>query len=127
MDEVLEFATITPAVIQNENHIYYQNTELQEYVKQYRIVIESWYPFGGRGHTSENFNNEIITALAEKYDKSSAQIILRWQLQAGFIAIPGSSNPEHIAENYDIFDFALTDEEMESIRALDQQKRYENW
>lgn len=127
VDEVLSFATIMPAVIQNENHIYYQNTELQEYVSQYGIVMESWYPFGGRGHTSENFNNEVITELAEKYDKTSAQIILRWQLQAGFIAIPGSSNPEHIAENYDIFDFELSQEEMQRISDLDQQKRYENW
>ena len=56
VDEVLSFANITPAVIQNENHIYYQNKDLQEYVKQYGIVIESWYPFGGRGHTAENFS-----------------------------------------------------------------------
>ena len=127
VDEVLSFATIVPAVIQNENHLYYQNTELQEYVSQYGIVIESWYPFGGRGHTSEHFGNEVIKELAEKYGKSSAQIILRWQLQAGFIAIPGSSNPDHIAENYDIFDFELTEEDMQRIRDLDRQERYENW
>lgn len=127
VDEVLSFATIVPAVIQNENHLYYQNTELQEYVRQYGIVIESWYPFGGRGHTSESFNNEVILELGEKYQKSSAQIILRWHLQAGFIAIPGSSNPDHIVENYDIFDFELTEEEMQSIRDLDKQERYENW
>ena len=127
VDEVLSFATIMPAVIQNENHIYYQNTELQEYVKQYGIVVESWYPFGGRGHTQENFGNEVITELADKYGKTPAQIILRWHLQAGFIAIPGSSNPDHIAENYDIFDFELTDEDMEKIKAVDEQKRYENW
>ena len=65
VDEVLSFANITPAVIQNENHIYYQNKDLQEYVKQYGIVIESWYPFGGRGHTAENFNNETITKIAD--------------------------------------------------------------
>lgn len=127
VDEVLSFATITPAVIQNENHIYYQNTDLQEYVKQYGIVVESWYPFGGRGHTQENFGNEVITELADKYGKTPAQIILRWHLQAGFIAIPGSSNPDHIAENYDIFDFELTNEDMEKIKAVDEQKRYENW
>jgi len=91
------------------------------------IVIESWYPFGGRGHTSEHFGNEVIKELAEKYGKSSAQIILRWQLQAGFIAIPGSSNPDHIAENYDIFDFELSKEDMQRIRELDQHERYENW
>lgn len=127
VDEVLSFATIMPAVIQNENHLYYQNTELQDYVRQYNIVIESWYPFGGRGHTSEHFGNEVIEELADKYGKSSAQIILRWQIQAGFIAIPGSSNPDHIAENYDIFDFELTDTEMQRIRSLDRQTRYENW
>lgn len=127
VDEVLSFATIVPAVIQNENHLYYQNTELQEYARQYGIVIESWYPFGGRGHTSEHFGNEVIKELAEKYGKSSAQIILRWQLQAGFIAIPGSSNPDHIAENYDIFDFELSQEDMQRIRELDQHERYENW
>jgi diketogulonate reductase-like aldo/keto reductase len=90
-------------------------------------VIESWYPFGGRGHTQENFENEVIAELAEKHGKTPAQVILRWQLQAGFIAIPGSSNPDHIAENYDIFDFELTDDEMDQIRAIDRQERYENW
>ena len=127
VDEVLAFAEITPAVIQNENHLYYQNTDLQEYVSRYGIVIESWYPFGGRGHTADSFNNEVIMDLAEKYGKSSAQVILRWHLQAGDIAIPGSSNPDHIAENYDIFDFELTPGEMEQIRRLDRQERYENW
>ena len=127
VDEVLSYARITPAVIQNENHIYYQNNELRDYVSRYGIVIESWYPFGGRGHTSENFGNEVIMELAGKYDRAPAQIILRWQLQAGFIAIPGSSNPEHIAENYDIFDFELSDNDMARISSLDRQNRYENW
>lgn len=127
VDEVLSFATITPAVIQNENHIYYQNSELQDYVRQYGIVIESWYPFGGRGNTGENFGAKVIKDLSNKYGKTPAQIILRWQLQAGFVVIPGSSNPEHIAENYDIFDFELTDGEMEQILNLDEQRRYENW
>ena len=127
VDEVLSFAAIVPAVIQNENHLYYQNTQLQEYVSRYGTVIESWYPFGGRGHTSEHFGNEVIRELAEKYGKSPAQVILRWQLQAGFIAIPGSSNPDHIAENYDVFDFELTGDEMLRIRGLDRQQRYENW
>ena len=124
---MLSFASITPAVIQNENHLYYQNTNLQDYVSQYGIIIESWYPFGGRGHTSDHFKNDVILGLAAKYNKTSAQIILRWHLQAGFIAIPGSSNPEHIAENFDIFDFELSEKDMQSIHALDRQERYENW
>ena len=126
IDEVLSYATITPAVIQNENHIYYQNTELQDYVSQYGIILESWYPFGGRGHTSENFNNETIKKIAEKYNKTSAQIILRWQLQAGYIVIPGSSNPDHIAENYDIFNFELSEEDMNNIADINISQRYEN-
>ena len=126
VDEVLSYAEILPAVIQNENHIYYQNTDLQDYVKQYGIFIESWYPFGWRWNTSENFNNEVIKELAEKYNKTSAQIILRWHLQAWYIVIPGSSNPDHIAENYNIFDFELSDEDMQKISEIDQQRRYEN-
>lgn len=127
IDEVLSYATITPAVIQNENHLYYQNVELQEYIKQYGIIIESWYPFGGRGHTSEHFNDSVIKELATKYNKSSAQIILRWQLQAGYIVIPGSSNPNHIAENYNVFDFELSSEDMKMITNLNKNERYENW
>lgn len=127
IDEVLSYAEIVPAVIQNENHIYYQNNELQEYVKQYGIIIESWYPFGGRGHTNENFNNETIVKIAKKYNKTSAQIILRWQLQAGYIAIPGSKNPDHIKENISIFDFELSDEDMKEIYNINENRRYENW
>lgn len=127
IDEVLSYATIVPAVIQNENHIYYQNTDLKEYVSQYGIIIESWYPFGGRGHTSENFNNEVIRDIATKYNKTSAQIILRWQLQAGYIVIPGSSNPDHILENYSIFAFSLNEEDMKNIADINKNQRYENW
>ena len=65
VEEVLSFAEITPAVIQNENHIFYQNAELRDYVKQYGIVMESWYPFGGRGHTQESFENDVILDIAK--------------------------------------------------------------
>ncbi|MDO4961973.1 MAG: aldo/keto reductase [Eubacteriales bacterium] len=72
-------------------------------------------------------SNPVIMAIAEAHGKTSAQVILRWHLQAGYIAIPGSSNPDHIAENLAIFDFELTDEEMKQIEALDTGNRYENW
>ena len=127
IDEVLSYATILPAVIQNENHIFFHNDELQEYVKSYGIILESWYPFGGRGHTSESFNQEKIMEIAKVHNKTSAQIILRWHLQSGYIAIPGSSNPLHIQENYDIFDFELSPEEMNQINAINENRRYENW
>ena len=127
VEEILSFAEIMPAVIQNENHLYYQNKALQEYVQQYGIVVESWYPFGGRGHTQEHFTNETIVRIANAHGKTPAQVILRWQIQDGYITIPGSSNPDHIAENFDVFDFELTEQEMDEIRNLDRQERYENW
>lgn len=127
VEEILSFAEIMPVVIQNENHLYYQNAVLRDYAAQYGIVVESWYPFGGRGHTQEHFSNKTIVRIAEAHGKTPAQIILRWQIQEGYIAIPGSSNPEHIAENFDIFDFELSQEEMQAIHALDRQERYENW
>ncbi len=96
-------------------------------MKQYGIVMESWYPFGGRGHTQESFGNGVILDLAEAHGKTAAQIILRWHLQDGYIAIPGSANPDHIAENYDLFDFELSDSEMDRIHGIDEQRRYEYW
>ena len=126
-DRIRNAAEIVPAVVQNENHIYYQNDELQAYVAQFGTVVESWYPFGGRGNTQKVFGNDTIKQLAKKYSKTPAQIILRWQIQAGYIAIPGSSNPKHIAENFDVFDFSLTADDMNLIRALNKGRRFENW
>ena len=118
---------LMPAVIQNENHIYCQGTELQNYCKKYGIFIESYYPFGGRGHTKESFNNPVIVKIAQAHKKTAAQIIVRWHLQSGFIAIPGSSNPSHIAENFDVWDFELTENEMKEIAAINKNQRYESW
>ena len=126
-DDITSDASIMPAVIQNENHIYYNNKEFQDYVGQYGTIIESYYPLGGRGHTSDSLNNNVITKIAEKYNKTSAQIILRWHLQSGFIAIPGSSSESHILENYSIFDFELLNEDMSEINNLNTEERYENW
>lgn len=126
-ERINKISEITPAVVQNENHIYYQNTDLQKYLERYGTVVESWYPFGGRGNTQEVFNNETITKIAKSHGKTSAQIILRWQIQAGYVVIPGSQNPSHIAENFDIFDFELTQNEMNEISNLNQNRRFENW
>ena len=93
---------------------------MKEHIAQYGTVIESWFPLGGRGNTQTLFNDETISSLALKHGKSSAQIILRWHLQSGNIAIPGSSNESHILENWQIFDFELTKEEMDEIARLEQ-------
>ena len=126
-DDITKSANILPVVIQNENHIFYNDIEFQKYVGQYGIFIESYYPLGGRGHTNISLNNQIIVDIAKKYNKSSAQIILRWHIQRGFIAIPGSKSENHILENIDIFNFELTDDEMNKINNLNSGKRYESW
>lgn len=126
-ERVTSGGEIKPAVVQNENHPFYQNTEFQKDIAKYGTVVESWYPFGGRGHTQDLFGNETITDIAKAHGKTSAQIILRWHLQAGYVTIPGSQNPDHILENYSIFDFELTDAEMQRMAELHTGQRYENW
>ncbi|MBO4865688.1 MAG: aldo/keto reductase [Ruminococcus sp.] len=126
-ERVTSGGEIKPAVVQNENHPFYQNTEFQKDIAKYGTVVESWYPFGGRGHTQDLFGNDTITDIAEAHGKTSAQIILRWHLQAGYITIPGSQNPDHILENISIFDFELTDAEMQKMAELHTGQRYENW
>ena len=126
-DRINNAAEIVPAVVQNENHIFYQNTELQEYLKKFDTVIEAWYPFGGRANTHKVLKNEVIAEIANAHQKTPAQIILRWQIQAGYIAIPGSKNSAHIEENFNIFDFQLSNDEMQKIFALNQNQRFENW
>ena len=124
-DEVMKTATIVPAVLQNESHPYYHDIPMKEYMAKYGTVLEAWYPLGG-GDTvtqSDLFSDPTILEIAGKYNKTAPQIILRWHLQVGTIAIPGSKNPDHIAENFDIFDFELTDEEMEKMNALNKGER----
>lgn len=126
---IMEVATITPAVVQNEVHIYNQDKHTKAFLKGYGTQMEAWYPLGGRDSYGKGgkdilFADPTIVALAQKYAKSPAQILLRWQLQAGNIAIPGSSNPAHIRENIDIFDFALSDKEMATLSALDKQRKF---
>ena len=126
-DRVVNATTIVPALLQNETHPYHQSTEMKNHIAQYGTVMESWFPLGGRGNTQILFNDPTIAAIAEAHGKSSAQVILRWHLQAGNIAIPGSSNPDHILENISIFDFELTDDEMAQMTALDRNDRFADY
>ena len=120
--EILDICEIKPAVLQTEVHPYSQEKELKKFLAQENMVIQAWYPLG---HGDRALIQEpVFTELGKKYGKSNAQIILRWHIQDGNIVIPGSKNPEHIRDNFNLFDFFLTDEEMEKISALDRQKRY---
>ena len=126
-NQITKDSKILPVLIQNENHIFYQNKELKEYVKKNNIFIESYYPLGGRGNTSKLLNNKLIKDLSKKYNKTPAQVILRWHTQSNYIPIPGTSNLKHLKENIDIFDFSLSNEELNLISSLDTNERYENW
>ncbi len=126
-ERILKIAEIVPAVVQNENHPFYQNEKLKEYLKKYNTFVECWYPLGGRGNTQNFFSNETIKKIAAAHGKTPAQIILRHQIQSGYVTIPGSKNPEHISENINIFDFELSPEEMKMMNGLNKNRRFENW
>lgn len=125
LEEFLPQITIMPAVIQNEVHPYYQENKVIPYIQYLGIVVEGWYPLGGRGYTSELLRDETIAAIAKAHNVTAAQVILRWNLQKGVIVIPGSSNPEHIQENTEIYGFELTNQEMERINALDRDEKHD--
>ena len=120
--EILDICEVKPAVLQTEVHPYSQEKELKAFLAKEGMVIQAWYPLG---HGDKALREEpLFTELAKKYGKSNTQIILRWHIQAGDIVIPGSKNPDHIKADLDLFDFALTDGEMEKIAAMDRRKRY---
>ena len=122
VQEILDICEVKPAVLQTEVHPYSQEKKLKEFLDKEGIVIQAWYPLG---HGDKALIQEpLFTEFGKKYGKSNAQIILRWHIQADNIVIPGSKNPAHIKDNFNLFDFALTDDEMAKITALDKQKRY---
>ena len=125
MTEFLPQVNMKPVLVQNEIHPYYQEKGIVEYMHGQGIVVEAWYPLGGRGHTAALLGDGTISRIATAHGKSSAQVILRWDLQRGVVVIPGSSNPDHIKENISIFDFELTAEEMEQIAALDRNEKHD--
>ena len=120
--EILDICEVKPVVLQTEVHPYYQEKKLKDYLKKEGIVIQAWYPLG---HGDKALLEEpLFQELGKKYGKSSAQIILRWHIQAGNIVIPGSKSPAHIQDNFDLFDFSLTAWEMAQISIMDKNVRY---
>ena len=124
LEKICEAAEIKPAVNQVELHPYYQQNALKKRLEKYGTVLESWYPIG---HGSKKLIQEaVFTELGKKYGKSNVQIILRWHIQEGNIVFPKSTNSQHIKDNFNIFDFELTPDEMKQIEALDSGKRFFN-
>lgn len=117
-NQIMDEAEIRPQIMQIEGHPFAQRKEAREFAAQYDMQVECWYPIG---HADpELLENETLTAIASAHDKSVVQVILRWHMQEGLCAVPGSTNPDHIQENISIFDFELSNEEMEQIRSLDR-------
>jgi diketogulonate reductase-like aldo/keto reductase len=113
---------IAPQFIQVEAHPYFPQDELRVTLDKYGIRLMAWYPLG---HGDKSLIEEpVFRQIGEKYGKSSAQVILRWHTQMGFVVIPGSRNVAHIRDNLDILDFTLTEEEMAEIAKLNKGKRY---
>ena len=125
LTEFLPLVTIMPALVQNEIHPYYQEQDVVPFIQEKGIVVQCWYPLGGRGYTADLLGNETIQSIAQAHGVSAAQVILRWDLQRGIVVIPGSSNPEHIRENLDLFSFELSEEEMRQIAALDRGEKHD--
>lgn len=125
-DEIMRAATIKPAVLQIECHPYAQRVAIRQKAAKEGIQVECWFPLGGAMSNGALLKDSVICKIAEAHGKTPAQVILRWHIQEGFSVIPGASNPDYIKENIQIFDFALTDEEMAQIRSLNKEKRFFN-
>ncbi len=117
LEELISYAKIKPVVNQIETHVFFQQGEAYEYLKNSGIQMEAWSPFAaGR---NDIFNNETLADIGKKYGKSNAQVSLRWHYQRGIVAIPRSKQKSHMIENLDIFDFELSKSDMEAIAKLD--------
>ena len=122
IEDILNNFEIVPQVEQVECHPYFQQDKLREVTEPKNIKIMCWYPLG---HGDKSLMEEpIIKELGNKYGKTPAQVILKWHTQMGFIVIPGSKNVDHIKDNFDLFDFELTEEEMQNICSLNKNHRY---
>lgn len=121
LEDLEKISSIKPAVDQIESHPYFTNQELIDYLKEKEIDVEVWSPIGGTG--GNVLEDELLKELAEKYKKSPAQITIRWHLQRGLIVFPKSIHKERIEENLEVFDFKLSNEDMEKINKLNKNQR----
>lgn len=122
IQEILEQCEIVPAVMQLECHPYYPAEHVKAFCDSHGIALQSWYPLG---HSNNDMlSDEVFISLANKYHKSTVQIILRWHTQMGFGLVPGSKTPSHIKENAEIYDFRLTDEEIALIATVNKHQPF---
>lgn len=115
--DLIAFNEIPPAVNQVECNVFFQQQAAQDYMKSKGVQMQSWAPFA-EGH-NDLFHNETLAAIGARYSKSVAQVVLRWQLQRGIVCIPKSVKKERMQQNFDVFDFTLSEEDMAAIAAMD--------
>ena len=115
--DLIAFNEVAPAVNQVECNVFFQQHKAQAYMRSKGVQMQSWAPFA-EGH-NDLFHNETLQAIGEKYGKSVAQVVLRWQLQRGIVCIPKSTRRERMEQNFRVFDFTLSQEDMDAIAALD--------
>lgn len=123
---LVDSVTLMPDAMQIECHPFAQRKHWKEVLDSAGIVLEAWFPLGGRDSNGEILRNPVICEIAKAHDKSPAQVVIRWHVQKGHSVIPGAENPAYIKENIEVFDWELTPEEMARIEALDLEKRYFN-
>ena len=121
---IMENCEIRPVALQIECHPYAQRLDIRKKAAEYGLQVECWFPLGGSMSQGALLKDPVIVGIAERLKKTPAQVILRWHLQEGLSVIPGSKTPEHIMENISIFDFALSDRDMQAIRALNKEQRF---
>ena len=124
LDELVAKVNIKPSALQIECHPYAQRQDMREKAAKYGMIVETWFPLGGYLGKDILLNDSVISEIAKHHNKTNVQILLRWHIQEGFSVIPGSKNPEHIEENINIFDFSLSDGEMQKIRKLNKNERF---
>jgi len=126
IDELLSYSTVKPAVNKIETHAFFQEEKARGELKDYGIQMEAWSPFAeGRNGL---FTNDVLAEIGKKHNKNNAQVSLRWHYQRGIVAIPRTSQKEHMIENLNIFDFELDDAEMNTIAKLDLNKtQFPEW
>jgi 2,5-diketo-D-gluconate reductase A len=131
LQDLMSTAKVQPTVNQIELHPYFPQQELQDFGRKNNILIESWSPIGGSSGSggskgSDNsslLSQPILKEIGDSYGKTPAQVVIRWHIQKGLIVIPKSVHPDRIKENFDVFDFRLTDMNMSAIDALENGKR----
>ncbi len=125
LNSFLPQISVMPALVQNEIHPYYQENDVVPFIQKQSIVVQGWYPLGGRGFNKELLEDPTLLEIAKNHNVSLVQVILRWNLQRGIVVIPGSGNPNHIRENMDLFGFSLSDDEMARIQGLDRNEKHD--